>query len=196
MGDVVSGLKEVSAAVAQSQRAGAAATPTQQQAGAAADAEAAWRQTGDGAKWLECLDDADVAGGGEGGRWVDMGCMSGGMFSGWAAHGPHMGCGHRCLLQVHALGWMEGLQLCSPHGHVFACSPNHTATHCSQLIMPPRPSDCPVAERRVSDALALLRRLEKLLQRFVAAADAADPSQQVRGGAVQYGLGRVEAGEV
>lgn len=62
MGDVVSGLKEVSAAVAQSQRA-AAAAPSQQQAGAAAaDAEAAWRQTGDGAKWLECLDDADVAG--------------------------------------------------------------------------------------------------------------------------------------
>ncbi|PRW33875.1 exocyst complex component EXO84B-like [Chlorella sorokiniana] len=98
MGDVVSGLKEVSAAVAQSQRA-AAAAPSQQQAGAAAaDAEAAWRQTGDGAKWLECLDDADVA----------------------------------------------------------------------------------VAERRVSDALALLRRLEKLLQRFVAAADAADPAHQER----------------
>lgn len=33
----------------------------------------------------------------------------------------------------------------------------------------------------MSDALALLRRLEKLLQRFMAAADAADPAQQVRG---------------
>ena len=81
MGDVVSGLKEVSAAVAQSQRAGAAATPAQQHAGAAADAEAAWRQTGDGAKWLECLDDADVAGGGEGGRWVDTGGGHGCMFA-------------------------------------------------------------------------------------------------------------------
>ena len=62
MGDVVAGLKEVSAAVAQSQRA-AAEAPAQQQAAAAADPEGAWRQTGDGAKWLECLDDADVAGG-------------------------------------------------------------------------------------------------------------------------------------
>jgi hypothetical protein len=32
----------------------------------------------------------------------------------------------------------------------------------------------------VSDALGLLRRLEKLLQRFVAAADAQDPAQQAR----------------
>ena len=37
-----------------------------------------------------------------------------------------------------------------------------------------------VAERRVGDALGLLRRLEKLLQRFVAAADAQDPAQQAR----------------
>ena len=45
---------------------------------------------------------------------------------------------------------------------------------------PPHPASHAVAERRVSDALALLRRLEKLLQRFVAAADATDPAQQVR----------------
>ena len=37
-----------------------------------------------------------------------------------------------------------------------------------------------MAERRVGDALGLLRRLEKLLQRFVAAADAQDPAQQAR----------------
>ncbi len=43
----------------------------------------------------------------------------------------------------------------------------------------------------MSDALALLRRLEKLLQRFVAAADTADPAQQVgRGRAGRGGAGR------
>lgn len=36
-----------------------------------------------------------------------------------------------------------------------------------------------MAERRLLEALSLLRRLEKLLQRFVAAADASDPPQQV-----------------
>ncbi|PSC67429.1 exocyst complex component EXO84B-like [Micractinium conductrix] len=107
MGDVVEGLKEVSAAVsAQSATAASQAAAAQSRglssggAGgrAAADVEAAWRAGGDGAKWLECLDDADVA----------------------------------------------------------------------------------VAERRLSDALALLRRLERLLSRFVAAADAGDPAQQAR----------------
>lgn len=101
MGDVVEGLKEAATAVAQSQRqagsggAGAGGGSAAQQA--AVDAEAAWRQGSDGAKWGEGLDDADVA----------------------------------------------------------------------------------VAERRVPAALALLRRLESLLQRFVAAADAGDPEAQV-----------------
>ena len=66
MGDVVEGLREVSAAVTQSQRqAGAppaAGSQAQQAQQARADAEAAWRRSGDGARWLECLDDADVAG--------------------------------------------------------------------------------------------------------------------------------------
>lgn len=61
-------------------------------------------------------------------------------------------------------------------------APNHTSLPAQNASPALRPAAHPVAERRVSDALALLRRLEKLLQRFVAAADAADPSQQVIGG--------------
>ena len=54
------------------------------------------------------------------------------------------------------------------------------------LVQPPTPRSLSrlssaVAERRLSDALALLRRLERLLSRFVAAADAGDPAQQVGG---------------
>jgi len=43
-----------------------------------------------------------------------------------------------------------------------------------------------VAERRLSDALSLLRRLEKLLARFVAGADRGDPAQQVGGGLLPF----------
>ncbi|KAL4425163.1 hypothetical protein ABPG75_009179 [Micractinium tetrahymenae] len=111
MGDVVEGLKDAAAAVsaqAAAQAAGAATpgqrrgvssgTASDSRAAAEAEAEAAWRAGGDGAKWLECLDDTDVA----------------------------------------------------------------------------------VAERRLVDALQLLRRLEKLLGRFVAGADRDDPKQQAR----------------
>ena len=71
MGDVVESLKEVSAAVAaqaQSRQGDAAGSASSAAAGGGGggasldSAEAAWRETGDGAKWLECLDDADVAG--------------------------------------------------------------------------------------------------------------------------------------
>ena len=70
MGDVVEGLKDAAAAVsAQAAAQGAGgATPghhrglSDGRAAAQAEAEAAWRAGGDGAKWLECLDDTDVAG--------------------------------------------------------------------------------------------------------------------------------------
>ncbi|KAL4435562.1 hypothetical protein ABPG77_002525 [Micractinium sp. CCAP 211/92] len=110
MGDVVEGLKDAAAAVsAQAAQAAGGATPghrrrlsgsatSDSRAAAQEEAEAAWRSGGDGAKWLECLDDTDVA----------------------------------------------------------------------------------VAERRLTDALHQLRRLDKLLARFVAAADRGDPGQQAR----------------
>ncbi|KAI3435025.1 hypothetical protein D9Q98_003077 [Chlorella vulgaris] len=102
MNEVVQGLCEAGAApppnASQPGAGGGGGREAQQAQQAQQAAEASWRSTGDGAKWLHCLEDAEVA----------------------------------------------------------------------------------VAERRLLEALSLLRRLEKLLQRFVAAADASDPPQQAR----------------
>ncbi|KAL4854614.1 Exocyst complex component EXO84A [Chlorella vulgaris] len=102
MNEVVQGLCEAGASPpphpSQPGAGGGGGREAQQAQQAQQAAEASWRSTGDGAKWLHCLEDADVA----------------------------------------------------------------------------------VAERRLLEALSLLRRLEKLLQRFVAAADAGDPPQQAR----------------
>lgn len=73
MGDVVQGLRDAAAAVSAqaAAQAGGTATPGHRRglscgaasdARTAAEAEAVWRAGGDGAKWLECLDDTDVAG--------------------------------------------------------------------------------------------------------------------------------------
>ena len=153
-------LKEVSAAVAAQAQArqgdaggaGASAAASGGGGGGASldSAEAAWRETGDGAKWLECLDDADVAGAERKAQRRGDHC--------WGR-----GTAHICLL--HTAGTLP-LRVCSSDLLMF--------------LLSPLPWPCAVAERRVGDALGLLRRLEKLLQRFVAAADAQDPAQQAR----------------
>ena len=79
-----------------------------------------------------------------------------------------------------------------PTSQVLHCAEAHLVGHvlspgclrCWACFQPPRsmPARRPaVAERRVGDALVLLRRLDKLLQRLAAAADRQDPAEQVGG---------------
>jgi hypothetical protein len=55
----------------------------------------------------------------------------------------------------------------------------HHPTHTTSAPRP-QPLTGAVAERRLPEALSLLRRLDKQLQRFAAAADRGDPAQQAR----------------
>ncbi len=175
---MVEGLKDAAAAVsAQAAQAAGGATPghrrrlsgsatSDSRAAAQEEAEAAWRSGGDGAKWLECLDDTDVAG---------------------------KGCWHPRPSPLHRELWGDQLwtwsirtifdvgckKLASRLIHA-ACSCayfSHRSITCQRHAYPS--FDPAVAERRLTDALHQLRRLDKLLARFVAAADRGDPGQQV-----------------